>query len=495
VIRQLLTESLLLSLVGGLFGVAVGLAILRVAPSVVPEDLLPAPIVLSFDWRVLAFCGVTTLLVGVLFGLAPAWQATNVPLAQVIASESRTSSRRGGRTRATLVAAQVATAVILLFAAGLLLRTLLNLDGVDRGYRAESVLTTLVDPPDSRFGGPAGLLRFYNAVEQDLRARPGVRSAGWATTVPMGESYSGQAFVEIIGDAPLDESARPIADYQIASPSYFETLDLPVVAGRAFNDRDRADTVPVCMVNEAFVQRHFRGRSPVGMRLALRPATVPQAKPFVREIVGVARQVKGRPDEAEDLLQVYVPLSQNTVGDVFLFVRAASGDAAALAPAVRAAFAQVDTEQLTSVRKAITLDDVAAAGTARHRFRAVLVVTFGGLALVLAMVGVFGVLAYSVEQRVRDFGVRRALGATTKDVLTIVAGDAVRVIAIGTVLGLALSVAAGRLMASLLFGVRPLDAATFVSVALILAFTAAASILAPALRASRIDPATALRAD
>jgi putative ABC transport system permease protein len=495
VIRQLLTESLVLSLVGGLFGVAVGLAILRVAPSIVPQDLLPAPIVLSFDVRVLAFCGVTTLLVGVLFGIAPAWQATNVPLAQVIASESRTSSRRGGRTRATLVAAQVATAVILLFAAGLLLRTLLNLDRVDRGYRAESVLTTLVDPPDARFGGAPGLLRFYDAIEQDLRARPGVRSAGWATTVPLGESYSGQAFVEIVGDAPLEESARPLADYQIASPSYFETLDLPVVAGRAFNERDRADTVPVCMVNEAFVQQHFRGRSPVGMRLALRPATAPQAKPFVREIVGVARQVKGRPDEAEDLLQVYVPLAQNTVGDVFLFVRAASGDAAALAPTVRAAFAQVDTEQLTSVRKAITLDDVAAAGTARHRFRAVLVVTFGGLALVLAMVGVFGVLAYSVEQRVRDFGVRRALGATTKDVLAIVAGDATRTIAIGTVVGLGLSIAAGRLMASLLFGVNPMDAATFVSVALILAFTAAVSILAPALRASRIDPAIALRAD
>ena len=197
----------------------------------------------------------------------------------------------------------------------------------------------LVDPVDSRYGGPAGLLRFYDALEQDIRTRPGVRSGGWATTLPMGQSYFGQSFVEIVGDPPLDESARPIADYQIASPSYFDTLDLPIVTGRAFDDRDRADSVPVCMVNEAFVRRYFRGRSPIGMRLAIRPAAAPQAKPFIREIVGVARQVKGRPDETEDLLQIYIPLAQNTVGDIFLFVRPESGDAAALAPAVRAAFA------------------------------------------------------------------------------------------------------------------------------------------------------------
>ena len=204
------------------------------------------------------------MIVAALFGLAPAWQAANAPLAQVIASESRTASRRGGRTRASLAAAQVATAVVLLFAAGLLLRTLANLNAVDRGYRAESVLTMLVDPVDSRYGGPAGLLRFYDAIEQDLRSRPGVRAAAWATTLPMGQSYLGQSFVEVIGDAPLEESARPIVDYQIASPSYFDTLDLPIVGGRAFDERDRADTVPVCLVNEAFVRSFFRADPRLG---------------------------------------------------------------------------------------------------------------------------------------------------------------------------------------------------------------------------------------
>jgi putative ABC transport system permease protein len=231
------------------------------------------------------------------------------------------------------------------------------------------------------------------------------------------------------------------------------------------------------------------------MRLAIRPTAAPQAKPFIREIVGVARQVKGRPDETEDLLQIYIPLAQNTVGDIFLFVRPQSGSAAALAPTVRAAFAQVDKEQLTSVRNVMTLEDVASEATARYRFRAVLVVTFGGLALMLAMVGVFGVLAYSVEQRIREFGVRRALGATTKDVLGLVVSGAAQMIAIGTVMGFGLSLVAGRLLGSLLFGVRPLDATTFASVALVLGLTAAASMVAPAWRATRIDPAVALRAE
>jgi putative ABC transport system permease protein len=338
-------------------------------------------------------------------------------------------------------------------------------------------------------------LRFYDAIEQDLRSRPGVRAAAWATTLPMGESYFGQTFAEVAGDAPLEESARPIVDYQIVSQSYFDTLDLPIVTGRAFDERDRADSVPVCMVNEAFVRRFLQGRSPIGMRLVIRPMTGPQAKPFIREIVGVARQVKGRPDETNDFLQIYIPLAQNTIGDIFLLVRPESGDAAALAPAVRATFARLDTDQLTSVRNVMTLEDVASDGTARHRFRAVLVLTFAGLSLGLAMVGLFGVIAYSVEQRVRDFGVRRALGATTRDVLGVVMSGAAPMIAIGAVIGLALSLAAGRLLASLLFGVRPLDAATFAAVALVLAVTAAVAVLGPAWRAARVDPAVALRAD
>jgi putative ABC transport system permease protein len=493
VIRLLLTESLTLSIIGGVMGLAVGAAILDVAPSVIPAGLLPAAVTLTFDLRVVAFCAAAALLVGLLFGLAPAWQATEFSSPHVIASDSRTATGRGGRLRGLLVAGQVATAVILLFGAGLLLRTLLALEDVDRGYRAERVLTMIVDPLSSRYPTDAAELQFYEAVEREVMTFPVVRGVAWATTLPLGSSYEGPSFFEVVGNPPVDESQRPTADYQIVSPAYFKTLDLPVVTGRGFSDRDTRDSVPVCIVNEAFVRGHVQGRSPIGLRVAIRPTA--QAPAVEREIVGVARQVKDRPDETEDLLQIYVPLAQDTPGDIFMVVRPASGSAEALAPSVRAAIARVDKEQLVSVRSVMTLDDVAREATARHRFRAVLVLSFAGLALLLAMVGLFGVVAYSVQQRERDFGVRRALGATTGDVLRLVVGSAVGMIAIGAVVGLALSTVLGRLLATLLFGVQPLDVLTFVSVTVVLGVTAMLAIAGPAWRATRVDPAVALRTE
>jgi putative ABC transport system permease protein len=495
VIRQLLTESLVLSTIGGVLGIGVGAVILNVAPSLIPPGLLPGAVTLSFDMRVVAFCAAAALLVGLLFGVAPAWHATEFSSAPVIASDSRTATGHGGRIRNVLVVGEVAIAMALLFGAGLLLRTLLNVKNVDRGYRAESVLTMMVDPLGSRYPTPASLMQFFEAVEGEIRALPGVRSVAWASTLPLGPSDAGQTFYDIVGDPPPEESKRPAADYQIVSPTYFQTLDLPVVAGRAFNDRDTRDGVPVCIVNEAFVRRHRRGRSPIGLRVALRSTASAQAKPLVREIVGVARQVKGRPDEMEDFVQIYAPLAQSLRDDIYLLVRPTSGGAGGLARSVRAAIARIDKEQLVSVRQVMTLDDVAGEATARHRFRAVLVMTFAGLALLLAMVGVFGILAYSVQQRVRDFGVRRALGATTSDVLRLVVGSAVRVIAIGVVIGLALSTVVGRLLATMLFGVQPLDAMTLASATVVLALTAAVSIAGPAWRATRIDPAVALRSE
>lgn len=492
VIRQLLTESLVLSVIGGALGLAVGAAILNVAASVIPQELLPAAVTLSFDARVVAFCAATALLVGLVFGLVPAWQATEFSSAHVIASDSRTVTGCGGRIRGLLVVGQVATAVMLLFGAGLLLRTLLAVESVDRGYRAESVLTMILDPP-----GPQRVpwRQFYEAVEHEVLALPGVRGVAWATTLPLGRSYQGPSFFEIVGDPPVPESQRPTADYQIVSPTYFRTLDLPVVAGRGFDDRDAPGSVPVCIVNEGFVRKYLRGRSPLGLRVAIRPTASAQAPPVVREIVGVARQVKARPTETEDLVQMYVPLAQDTPGDVFMLVRPASGPAEALTSPVRAAIARVDKQQLVSVRSVMTLNEVASVATARHRFRAILVMAFAGLALLLAMVGLFGILAYSVQKRVRDYGVRRALGASTSDVLSLVAGSAIRVIAIGAVIGLALSAVLGRLLATMLFGVQPLDPLTFASVTIVLALTAAVSIAGPAWRATRIDPAVALRGE
>jgi putative ABC transport system permease protein len=380
-------------------------------------------------------------------------------------------TRRGGWIRTALAAAQVATAVILLAGAGLLLRTLVALQNVDRGYRADSVLTMIVDPIGSRYPTPVALLRFFDDVEQEIAALPGVQDVAWASTLPLGRSYAGQSAFQIVGQPPAEDSQRPTADYQIVSPAYFRALDLPIVAGRGFTAADRAESVPVCLVNEAFVRRHLPGLDAIGARVSILPSDPPE----VREIVGVVRQVKGRLDETDDLLQIYVPMAQQPIDDMFLLVRPASGSANALASGVRAAIGRVDKEQLVSVRSVMTLDDVAWDATARYRFRAVLVITFAGLALMLAMVGVFGVLAYSVEQRVRDFGIRRALGAT--------AGDVLRLVVLG------------RFIDAMLFGVPPVDPVTFAAVAVVLVLTAALAIAGPAWRAARVDPVVALRAE
>jgi putative ABC transport system permease protein len=495
VVRQLLTESLVLSTIGGALGAVFGAAIVSVAPTVIPQELLPGAVTLAFDLRVIGFCAGTALLVGLLFGLAPAWQATELSSSQVMASDSRTVSGRGGTFRSLLVIAEVATAVLLLFGAGLLLRTLLAVEGVDRGYRAKSVLTMMVDPLGRRYPTDAALLQFFEAIEREVTTLPGVRSMAWTSTLPLGPSDGGERSFEIAGGPAVDARQRPVADYEIVSPAYFRTLDLPVVAGRGFTDQDRADSVAVCMVNEAFVRRHLRGRSPIGQRIALRPPESPDTMPVVTEIVGVAAQVKARPDEIHDVVQIYVPMAQNPIDDIYLVIQPASGRGDALAPSVRAAIGRVDKEQLVSVRDIMTLDDVAWDATARHRFRAVMVMAFAGLALLLAMVGVFGILAYSVQQRVRDFAVRRALGATTSDVLRMVVTSAARVIASGVAIGLALSALLSRLLATLLFGVEPLDLTTFACVTIVLILTTMLAIAGPAWRAARIDPAAALRSE
>jgi putative ABC transport system permease protein len=490
--RQLLTESLVLAFIGGGLGIAMGVAILRVTPSAIPDGLLPTAVVPTFDMRVGVFCGVVAFVLGVLFGLAPAWHTRGVASsAQAIAGDTRTTTAHGSGIRALLVVGEVAAAVLLLVGAGLLLRTLLAVDNVPRGYGAESVLTVYVDPLGGRYPTKESLMQFFSSIERETSSDANVRSIAWASTLPLGESTFGAASFEVVGEPPVEENRRPTTDYQIVSPSYFSTLELPVVAGRTFTDADTADGTQVCIVNEAFVRRHLQDRSAIGERIAVRAPRSGLIQ--VREIVGVARQVKGRPDEAEDFVQLYVPLAQDPFDDIFLLVRPNVGSAAALAPSVRAAIARVDKEQLVTVGSLITLDVVAFQATARHRFRALLVLTFAGLALILALVGVFGVIAYSVQQRLREFGVRIALGATTSQVLGLVLSSAVRMIGIGGAIGLAAAVLVSRSMASFLFGVQPVDPLTFVTVASVLAVTATAAAVVPALRAARVDPVAAFR--
>jgi putative ABC transport system permease protein len=495
IIRQLLTESVVLALIGGALGIGVGATILQVAPVLIPEGLLPPTVTLSFDMRVVAFCAAAALLVGVAFGIAPAFQATAVAPTEAMDVDNRTTTGGGGRLRNLLVMSEVATAVLLLFGAGLLLRTLIAVQSFDRGYRAESVLSMLVDPLGSSYPTPEQLQQFFDQIEAEVRAAPGVADMGWSSAPPLGESLFGDDYLwsyEIAGDPPVEDARKPITSFQIVSPSYFSTLDLPIVAGRGFDARDNAQSPKVVIVNEAFA-RSLGNRNPIGLQVSYKVADSPNAKPRVAEIVGVAKQVKFRPDESSDYVQLYVPLAQDLVDDILIMVRSKTGRADALAPAVRAAIARVDREQLVGVAGITTLEDVEWTATGRHRFRAVMVAAFAALAVVLAMVGVFGILAYSVQQRIRDFGVRRALGATSGDVMRLVIGSAIKVIGAGTAIGLVLAAASGRLISTMLFGVQPLDFVTFALVVVVLGLTAAISIAGPAWRAARIDPAAALR--
>jgi putative ABC transport system permease protein len=496
IIRQLLTESVALSLIGGALGIVVGWAILRVAPTLMPDGLLPATVTPAFDTRVVLFCMAAALMVGVLFGIAPAWQATSLFSPQAMGPDSRTTTGGGGRTRSLLVVGEVTTAVLLLCGAGLLLRTLIAVESYDRGYRAESVLTMLVDPLGSSYPTPPQLQQFYDQVESEVRAVPGVQDVAWSSALPLGDSLYGDFALnyEIVGDPPVEEARRPVTSYQVVSPSYFSTLDLPIVAGRAFDARETRDSPRVCIVNEAFA-RSLGGRSPIGMQISFKVAGSRQDQANVGEIVGVAKQVKGRPDEPKDFVQIYVPMAHDLSDDVILMVRSRSGRADALTPAVRAAISRIDKQQLVSIRDIVTLEDIEWAATGRHRFRAVMVVSFAILALVLAMVGVFGILAYSVQQRMRDFGVRRALGATSRDVLRLVIIDGVRVIVVGVVLGLVLAAVSTRLLTTMLFGVEPLDPVTFALVTVVLVLTAAVSIAGPAWRATRVNPVVAIRGE
>jgi putative ABC transport system permease protein len=495
IIRQLLTESVVLALIGGALGIAVGAAILQAAPLLIPEGLLPPTVTLSFDLRVVAFCAGAALLVGVVFGMVPAFHATSVTPTEAMGADSRTTVGGAGRVRGLLVMSEVATAVLLLIGAGLLLRTLIAVQSFDRGYRAASVLSMLVDPLGSSYPTPERLQQFFDQVEAEVRAVPGVADVAWSSAPPLGESLFGDDYLwsyDIVGDPPVEDARKPTTSFQIVSATYFSTLDLPIVQGRAFDARDTRQSPKVVIVNEAFA-RSLGNRNPIGLQVSYKVADSPNAKPRVAEIVGVARQVKFRPDESRDFVQLYEPLPQDLVDDLLMMVRSKNGHAAALAPAVRAAVARIDREQLVGVAGITTLEDIEWAAAGRHRFRAVMVAAFAALAVALAMVGVFGVLAYSVQQRIRDFGVRRALGASSGDVMRLVFGSAIKVVGAGAVIGVALAAATGRLISTMLFGVQPLDLTTFGLVFLIMAITAALAIAGPAWRAARIDPAAALR--
>lgn len=493
-LRQFWTENFVLSLLGGVVGLLVAGALLRAAPSLLPVALLPPGVSLAFDARIIVFCGLAAMLAGMLLSVLSMSQVVDLATPSRSTAGTRITDR-SSRTRELLVVGQVATAVALLYCAGLLSRTLFELQDVDPGYRADSVLTALVDPHSRVYPTPERLLQFYDEVDAEVESLPGVAIAAWTTLLPFGESQMTDRFIEVGGEPAPSPTQRPITSFAAASGDFFRALDLPLLAGRPFDQRDSLSGVRVCIVNEAFARFHFAGREPIGERVSRWLTDAPDGEPSVCEVVGVAGNLRSAPDETSAPPQLYVPISQLPAGDVYLLVRPASGDAGALASSVRAAVARVDREQIVGYRNVRTLSMIGDEATAAYRFRATLVVVFGALALALAMIGLFGVLAYSVQQRWREFGVRKALGASARDMTVLIARGAMRIIAPGIVVGTIAALVIGQMLGAMLFGVRPLDPVTLAVVLGALAVTVAASVALPAWRAARTDPAGALRSE
>jgi putative ABC transport system permease protein len=409
---------------------------------------------------------------------------------QAMTVDGRTVTGSSAGFRRPLAVSQVAVAVFLLCGAGLLLRTLLALQEVDSGTRARDLLTMVISAGAPGQDTPESTWRRYEAFKREVAQVPGVRAVAWGSTLPLDGSWYGQTF-QIEGDPPRQPADLDLAGYQIVSPSYLSILGIQLREGREFLESDRSSSPQVCLVDEEFVRRFLRGRTALGTRISIFAMTMPPGAMLTREIVGVVAQVKERPDELEPRPHVYVPLAQDPWANATLVVEPTDGSAAGLVPRVRSAMARVDRNR--PVGRVRTLTAISSEATARPRFRAVLVGTFALLALVLAMVGVFGVLAYSVQQRTREFGVRIALGASGMSVLRLVLGNASRVIGTGVVIGLVLAFAFAQSVASFLFGVEPRDPVTFASVGAVLVLTAMVACAVPALRAVRVDPVEAFR--
>jgi putative ABC transport system permease protein len=412
-------------------------------------------------------------------------------LVEAMSVGGRGASDRAGRLRQALAVLEIALALLLMTGAGVLLRTLWSLNQVDAGYRADHVLTMSVGTGINRYRTQQDLTAFYQRLEREVSSVTGVRAASLTSDVPLDGFSFGEAF-EVVGDRSTDPAHKVAAHYQIITPGYFKTLGIPLLRGRTFTDADSDATSPVSIVNEEFVHRYFTGREPIGARVSVQAMSLRPGAPVVREVVGVVQQVKTRPGEIENTVEIYVPLAQNPWFSATLAVQSAVAPMSLL-PAIKTAIARVDPLQV--VTRVRTMEDVAAESTARPRFRAQIVATLAALALFLASIGIFSVLSFTVQQRAREFAIRLAIGADGADIMRLVVGRGLLLTVSGLAIGAGASAALLRSMASLLFGVQPIDPVTFVVALAVLGTIAMIASIAPAIRAMQADPAATLKSE
>jgi putative ABC transport system permease protein len=493
ILRNILSETVLLSVIGGVLGFLLARVTLDVSLRLL-ADHLPSFAEITLDTRVLAFTLLLSVIAGVVAGLIPSLRFSRVDVNEGLKlGQSRGSSDSGGKTRNLLVVSEVALSLVLLVGAGLMVRTLLELRSVSPGFDSSKVLTMDVSVGRTKFPTPAASINFFNEVLQRVRAVPGIESAGVIDSLPLNGGGSHQPF-SIEGRPVLPMADQPEVDVRMISPGYLSAMHVAIIRGRDFQDSDAAGRPGVALISESLARRFWPNEDPIGKHLTL--TFFPDV---VREVVGVVGNVKlDSLDETRPVDAIYVALAQMSVpkGSTFqsfgltLAARAAS-DPHGVISAVTDAVHQVGSD--VPVLNVLSMDEIIAQSVSPQRFNVLLLSSFAGLALLLAAVGIYGVLSYTVRRRVREIGIRMALGATDSDVLKLVVADGMKPILLGVVIGLAAALALSRLIASLIFGVRPTDPLTFGAVAFILIAVGILANLVPAYRATRIEPVRTLR--
>jgi predicted permease len=482
-LRQLLTESVVLSMLGGAVGLLVAAWSTEALAAARPEAL-PRWQDVRVDWVVLTFAVGLTLAVGFLVGLVPAIRATRGALAESLRQVGRggAAMRSASRWRDGLVVAELALAVVLLSGAGLLLRSLLNLTGVDPGFRADRVLSFAVELPGSSYRTDQSIRSLYERLTERLAAVPGTESVGAVSRLPLSGRLN--TSFDVVGQRARAPGEEQYIETRSATPEYFRAMGIPLLRGRGIEEGDREGTIPVAVISESAAGRHFGGADPVGQRIRVSTLEAP------RTIVGVVGDVRHLGLDRDPAPHVYFPLAQVPRRSMHVIVRTVT-DPRTLAGPIRAELRALDPA--LSAAEFRPLEGIVAESLARPRFVSTLLGLFAVVALALAALGLFGLLSYAVAQRTREIGIRIALGARAGEVLQMILRRALRLAAAGIGLGLVGALALTRFVSGVLYGVEPTDPVTLVTVVALLGGTVLAASLIPARRAASVDPVVALR--
>ncbi len=501
IVRQLLTESVMLSLAGGVLGLGLGLAgvraLLAMNPGHIPRIGIHGAAVAT-DWRVVTFTILLSLATGILFGLIPALEGARVDLNATLkeGGERSVTSRRQNKTRSLLVIGETALALVLLVVAALLIRTFVALRSVNPGFDAHNVLTLRMSLAGSRFMKTADVNQLVRDAIQRLQALPGVAAAGASYALPL-EGAFGVPF-NIVGRTPVS-GRYDGRGWVNVTPEYFDIFKIPILSGRAFSVRDDASALPVAIINKAMARQFWPQGDPVGERVILGQRYGPEFEEPARQIVGVVDDVHDAGLNSNPRPLVYVPMAQVTDGITAIATRASSMAwivRTRLAPHLLRVAIEKELQQATGglpVARVRSMDEVVLASTARDDFNMTLMTVFGCAALLLAIIGIYGLMAYSVQQRTHEIGIRMALGAESRDVRNMVVWQGMRLTLIGAGIGMAAALGLTRLLANFLFGVKTWDPLTFTAVPLLLSAAALLAVWLPARRAARTDPVDALR--